>query len=255
MLHLEFTGEDESTRAVELMQRLKKEKILIILDDIWKEIVLEKVGIPCKDDQAECKVVLTSRHLHLIRQDMDEEKCFRIQQLPPAEAWSLFNKTAGGSLDENLELRPTAIGVVEECEGLPIAIVTIAKALKGKNVAVWKNALEELRTSAPTNIQGVEEKVYSCLELSYNHLEGDEVKSLFLLCGFLGDAAISMDNLLNYGLGLDLFRHVDSVEKARNKLISLVEILKNSSLFLSGCMILSVRLPEQLHRKHLIRSW
>ena len=51
MLHLEFTGKDESTRAVELKHRLKKEKILIILDDIWKEIDLEEVGIPCKDDQ------------------------------------------------------------------------------------------------------------------------------------------------------------------------------------------------------------
>ncbi|XP_059598477.1 probable disease resistance protein At4g27220 [Vitis vinifera] len=232
MLHLEFTGKDESTRAVELKHRLKKEKILIILDDIWKEIDLEEVGIPCKDDPTECKVVLTSRDLHLIRQYMDAETCFLIQQLPRKEAWSLFNKTSGGSLEKNLELRPIATDVVEECEGLPIAIVTIAKALKGKNVAVWKNALKELRTSAPTNIQGVEEKVYSCLELSYNHLESDEVKSLFLLCGLLGDGDISLDDLLKYGMDLDLFDYIDALEQARNKLLTLVEILKASSLLL-----------------------
>ena len=92
MLHLEFTGKDESTRAVELKHKLKKEKILIILDDIWKEIDLEEVGIPCKDDQTECKVVLTSRDLHILSNDMGTEKCFQIQQLPQEEAWSLFNK-------------------------------------------------------------------------------------------------------------------------------------------------------------------
>ena len=116
-------------------------------------------------------------------------------------------------MEKNLELRPIATDVVEECEGLPIAIVTIAKALKCKNVAVWKNALKELRTSAPTNIQGVEEKVYSCLELSYNHLESDEVKSLFLLCGLLGDGDISLDDLLKYGMDLDLFDYIDAASK------------------------------------------
>ena len=62
MLGFQFKGNDESTRADELKQRLqkkkesekekeqKKEKIFIILDDIWKEINLEKVGIPFKDD-------------------------------------------------------------------------------------------------------------------------------------------------------------------------------------------------------------
>ena len=52
------------------------------------------------------------------------------------------------------------------------------------------------------------EKVYSCLELSYNHLKGDEVKRLFLLCGMLGYGDISMDLLLKYGMDLDLFEHV-----------------------------------------------
>ncbi|XP_034707554.1 disease resistance protein SUMM2-like isoform X5 [Vitis riparia] len=232
MLGLKFMREDESTRAVELNHRLKKEKILIILDDIWKEIDLEEVGIPCKDDPTECKVVLTSRDLQLIRQYMDEETCFLIQQLPPEEAWSLFNKTSGGSLEKNLELGPIATDVVEECEGLPIAIVTIAKALKGKNVAVWKNALNELSTSAPKNIQGVEKKVYSCLELSYNHLESDEVKSLFLLCGLLGNGNVSLDDLLKYGMGLDLFDNIDSLEQARDRVVALVKILKDSSLLL-----------------------
>ncbi|KAJ9682160.1 hypothetical protein PVL29_018175 [Vitis rotundifolia] len=151
---------------------------------------------------------------------MDAEKCFRIQQLTEEEAWSLFNKTTGGSLEKNLELRPIAMKVVEECEGLPIAIVTISKALKGGSLAVWKNALEELRAFAPTNIRRVSKNVYS-------------FKSLFLLCGLLGDGDISLDDLLKYGMGLDLFDNIDSLEQARDRVVALVK-LKASSLLLDA---------------------
>ncbi|KAL6348517.1 hypothetical protein AAG906_013137 [Vitis piasezkii] len=152
---------------------------------------------------------------------MGAQICFRLGHLPPEEAWSLFKKTAGDSVEENLELQPIAIQVVEECEGLPIAIVTIAKALKDETVAVWKNALEQLRSCAPTNIRAVGKKVYSCLEWSYTHLKDDDVKSLFLLCGMLGYDDISLDLLLQYGTGLDLFDRIDSLEQARNRLLAL----------------------------------
>ena len=232
MLGFQFQGRDETTRAVELKQRLKK-KILIILDDIWKEVDLEKVGTP-KDDQTKCKIVLASTIEALLRKDMGAQECFPIQHLSQEEAWRLFKKTAGDSVENNLELQPTAREVVKECEGLlPVAIVTIAKALKDESLAVWKNAFEELRSSAPTNIRE-EEKVFSCLEWSYNHLKGNEVKSLFLLCGSLSYGDISMDHLLRYAMGLDLFDHIKSLEQARNKLVTLVEILKASSLLLDG---------------------
>ena len=93
-LDWEFKGLDESTRAVELKQRLTKEKILIILDDIWKEIDLEKVGIPCKDDEKECKIVLASRDGDILCKDMGAQICFPVlEHLPLEEAWSFFKKT------------------------------------------------------------------------------------------------------------------------------------------------------------------
>ncbi|KAL6324439.1 hypothetical protein AAG906_013043 [Vitis piasezkii] len=214
--------------ADELKQRLKEGKILIILDDIWTEIDLEKVGIPCKGDETQCKIVLASRD-DLLCKDMGAQRCFPVKRLPPDEAWSFFKKTAGDSVEENPELQ-----VVEECEGLPIAIVTIAKALKDETVAVWENALEQLRSCAPTNIRAVDKKVYSCLEWSYTHLKGDDVKSLFLLCGMLGYGDISLDLLLRYGMGLDLFDRIDSLERARNRLLALVDFLKASGLLLDS---------------------
>ena len=227
--------EADEDRAARVMKMLKKvEKILVILDDIWGKLDLGKIGIPHDgDDHNGCKLLLTSREQRVLDTDMRTQKLFHLRHLNEEEAWSLFKRTAGDCV-ESPSLQSIAINIVKKCDGLPVAIVTIANALKKESPPVWENALEELRRSAPTNIRGVSKNVYSCLELSYKHLEGDEVKSLFLLCSLLGVGDISMDHLLQYAMGLNLFEGLYSCQKAANKLITLVEKLKVSSLLLDN---------------------
>ncbi|KAL6333007.1 hypothetical protein AAG906_020027 [Vitis piasezkii] len=176
-LGLKFEAEED--RAGRLKQRLKREeKILVILDDIWGKLDLGEIGIPYGDDHKGCKVLLTSRDRQVLSKDMRTQKEFRLPHLSDDEAWNLFKKTAGDSV-EKPELRPIAVDVAKKCDGLPVAIVTIANALRGEKVGVWENALEELKTATPISIRGVTEDVYSCLELSYNHLKnGDDHSSL-----------------------------------------------------------------------------
>ena len=214
-------------KAVKLKKRLKREKILIILDDIWKEIHdLEEIGIPyCKDDdddKNECKIVLTCRdgYGEQLCKDMGAQICFLVDTLRPEEAWTLFQKTALGAysvVEKIPEVRSIARQVVEECEGLPISLVTNAKALKDETqLDVWKNALEEIRSCA------VGKKVYlGCLG------KGDHFKSLLLLCGMLNNGDISIDHLLQYAIGLDLFDRIEKLEQARENLLEFVEILKD----------------------------
>ena len=45
-LGLKFEEESEWGRTARLNERIKKEKILIILDYIWAQLYLEEVGIP-----------------------------------------------------------------------------------------------------------------------------------------------------------------------------------------------------------------
>ncbi|XP_034707099.1 disease resistance protein At4g27190-like [Vitis riparia] len=241
MLGLKLEGGFEAKRAVRLSQSLKRhKKILVILDDIWEPIAFERIGIPYGSDDHKvgyCKVLLTSRDHRVLSKDMGTHRDFHVQHLCKEEAWSLFKQTAGDSV-EKPEFQPIADDVVEKCEGLPVALVTIAKA------KALRNPLKELKRSAPINIPGVSKNVYSCLELSYNHLESDEVKSLFLLCGLLGDGDISLDDLLKYGMGLDLFDYMDSLESARDKIVTRVKILKDSSLLLDSLEDVHYRKPS-----------
>ena len=145
---------------------------------------------------------------------------------------NLYYYLAGDHV-EHPDLQSLAIEVAKKCAGLPVAIVTVARALKNKNLSQWKNALRELKRPSPRNFAGVQEDVYAAIELSYNHLESKELKSTFLLCSRMGYNASTRD-LLKYGMGLGLFSGFVTVEEAQDRVHSLVHKLKASGLLLEN---------------------
>ena len=71
----------------------------------------------------------------------------------------------------------------------------------------------------------------SKIELSYNHLGSPVVKSFFLLCSQMGPIIVYLD-LVKYCFGLCLFPGIRTLDDARNKVYTLVRILKDSCLLL-----------------------
>ncbi|KAL5768390.1 hypothetical protein ACOSP7_014942 [Xanthoceras sorbifolium] len=239
-LGLEFREKSESGRARSLFARLKEEEnILVILDNIWGSLDLEKVGIPIRNNHGGCKLLFTARSRDVLSNEMDCLTNFPIGVLNDEEAWSMFKRMAGACIDDHRGLRSIAIEVANACGGVPIAIVTIAKALRNKEVYEWTNALQELRRPSTRNFEGVAAEAYSSIEFSYNHIKDEELKSTFLLCSIMGytyDASIG--NLLMYGMGLRMFKSINTMVEARDRVMTLVRQLKDSSLLLhidNGC--------------------
>ncbi|KAF3970561.1 hypothetical protein CMV_005761 [Castanea mollissima] len=227
MLNLKFDVEFEPGRANQLRDRLKRnKKVLVILDDIWNKLDLEAIGIPCNG----CKILLTSRDRDILSCKMNTQKNFELDVLSPDEAWSLFEKMAGDSLKDP-NLRSIATQVAEVCAGLPLAIVTVATALKNKSLFEWEDALQQLRRPSPVHLTGMQAAIYSKIELSYKHLGSPMLKSFFLLCGQT-NSTIYYRDLLEYCFGLCLFPSVCTLEEARNKVYTLVRNLKDSCLLL-----------------------
>ncbi|XP_052293095.1 probable disease resistance protein At4g27220 isoform X2 [Citrus sinensis] len=226
-------GSDVPGRARRLYARLQNEnKILAILDNIWEELDLEKVGVPSGNDCRGCKVLLTARDRHVL--ESIGSKTLGIDVLSDEEAWTLFKKMVGDCA-ENGELKSIATDVAKECGGLPIAIVTLAKSLRNKSsVSTWKDALRQLKSPSPWNFKGVLAKTYSAIELSYNYLREEELKQLFLQCSLMGSPQASMQDLLKYAIGLGILKGVSTVEEARNKVNTLVDQLKDACLLLDG---------------------
>ncbi|XP_016652502.1 PREDICTED: probable disease resistance protein At4g27220 [Prunus mume] len=235
-LDMKLVEDSESIRAQRLHERIKKSKrILIILDDVWSEVKLQDVGIPFGDHEG-CTILLTSRNEEVCKVMGCKDDIFGVQALNKEEAWELFRATVGESLDNNHDLSHVAKLIVDECKGLPIAIITVGKALlptNGKHE--WNTALQELKNSLPENIPGMEPEVYSCIKLSYDKLDSDEVKSCFLLCClFPEDYDIPIEYLVRYGSGRATFRNTSTIEDVRNKVHYFIGQLKRRYLLLDS---------------------
>ena len=141
---------------------------------------------------------------------------------------------AGNCIDTP-NLRPIAEKVAKECKGIPIAIVTVGRALENKIKNDWVAALQQLRKPVSKNNSGLDSTVYSSIELSYNFLASDEAKSCFLLCClFPEDYDIPIEYLVRFGVGQRLFAKIDKVAEARNRVHAMVDNLRRSSLLLDS---------------------
>ncbi|KAM0000194.1 putative P-loop containing nucleoside triphosphate hydrolase, leucine-rich repeat domain superfamily [Helianthus debilis subsp. tardiflorus] len=232
-LGLKLEQESESGRATRLCERLKQStSVLLILDDVWRLLDLGAIGIPHNDVHKGCKLLLTSRSKDVCY-EMNAQVCVPVNVLSKLDAWNLFSKMA--NITNNSDIHLLATKVAERCAGLPIAVVTVARALRGKSKHAWNDALGQLQSPPPRNIKGMQKYVYSSLELSYNFLETDEIKSCFLLCSlFKEDVEIPIEMLVRYGMGLRLFQNVYNLEAARDRAYALVESLKACCLLLDG---------------------
>ncbi|KAK6933585.1 NB-ARC [Dillenia turbinata] len=230
--------ESDTVRAGRLHEKLDKTgKVLVILDDLWKHLDLQAVGIPSPDKHKCCKIVMTTREKDVCDQMDCKNNTFSVVVLSEEEGWHLFKKMAGDCVT-SAEVEPVAIEVAKECDGLPLAIVVVARALKDKNPTRWKDALRQLRASAPTNIKGMHKDVFSRLQLSYDYLDGEEIKQFFLLSSlFPEDNVIPIEWQKRYGMGLGLFHQAGlggTIQEAREKADSFIDILKSACLLLDG---------------------
>ncbi|KAL5853791.1 hypothetical protein ACOSQ3_008909 [Xanthoceras sorbifolium] len=234
-LGLQFTEETTSGRADRLCDQLKKEeKILLILDNIWGSTDFEKVRIPFENDRKGLKLLLTIRNRNVLTNMVDSQRNFYIQTLNEEDAWSLFRSITGTRVEQP-DLNFTALQVAKECGGMPVAIVTVVRALKEKGENEWKNALRELQTPSSESFEGITKKVYTSIQLSYNYLETKELKEIFLLCNRMGrtnDASVR--DLFRYGWGLGLIDKFNTMEDALCNVYTSVNELKATSLLLAA---------------------
>ncbi|KAH9752887.1 Disease resistance protein [Citrus sinensis] len=243
-------------RANRLRRVLKKEKrVLIILDNIWRELKFDEVGIPSgdvdekdrEDDQRRCTIILTSRSRDLLCNDMNCQKIFWIDALSKEEALQLFEKIVGDSTKIS-DFQSIANEIVEKCGGLPVALSTVANALKNKERYFWQDALNQLRRSDAREIHGMKANVYTSIKLSYDFLESAEAKPLFRLCGLYSEGhAIQVSGLLRYGVGWGLFENVYTLEEARSRVHRLIDNLKSSCLLLDGDAEDEVKMHDVIH--------
>ncbi|KAK6128131.1 hypothetical protein DH2020_038121 [Rehmannia glutinosa] len=126
---LKFSDEhDEDKRAAELNRALSmKKNIVLILDDVWKDINLEKVGDPLRVEG--CRLIITTRSLKVCHQ-MRCQQTVEVKTLHDNEAWNLFRETLGEETKLTPQVEEIAKSMVKLCDGLPLGIITLAGSMR-----------------------------------------------------------------------------------------------------------------------------
>ncbi|KAF2594687.1 hypothetical protein F2Q70_00042699 [Brassica cretica] len=172
----EWEGETEKEKASSIANILGRNKFILLLDDLWRVVDLNKIGVPRPTQENGSKIVFTTRSKEVCS-DMEADDKLQIDCLSKNEAWELFRSIVGEDLlKQHPDIPTLAKQICEKCYGLPLALNVIGKAMKYKEVY--------------TN--GVMQK-------SYDGLKEENVKSCFLYCSlFPEDYEIAKEELIEY---------------------------------------------------------
>ncbi|XP_040972439.1 probable disease resistance protein At1g15890 [Gossypium hirsutum] len=193
---------------------LCKKKFALLLDDIWERFDLTRAGIPIPTQENGSKVIFTTRRLDVCCQmQPNMASNIRVECLPPQKALKLFEEKVGlETLQMHPDIRKLAKAVVEECAGLPLALITIGRAMASKKTPrEWEYCIEVLRKSAASVFPRVGKEMYPKLKFSYDCLPDERLKSCFLYCSlYPEDHPIEKDQLIHCWIGEGLLdKHTD----------------------------------------------
>ncbi|KAH9620729.1 hypothetical protein KSS87_006220 [Heliosperma pusillum] len=223
-------------RAQKLYNKLKSEKILIILDNVWKKLKLDEIGIPRERTKDFCcTLLITTREEQVCKlMDVQERNTFKVGLLNEREALNLFANQTEKKAD-NTEFKPVVDRLLRKCGGLPLAIAATASALRGKDLSMWYHFAETSEKPISSQVSREYRETYSILETSYKLVDiKEKMILLYLVCLSPLDSAITVDDLMRYGIGLDLFQHVNGLAEAMEQATTWATELISSSLLLKG---------------------
>ncbi|KAM2699499.1 hypothetical protein EV1_038367 [Malus domestica] len=159
---------------------LKSKRYLVVLDDVWDIKLWQEIRIPLLNRHHGSRIMLTTRKKDIAFYSFDvESRPFEIEPLENNEAWELFSKKAFSSYDNKScppELESLAWKLVEKCEGLPLAVVTLGGLMSSKRLWIAEGFVEPIDGVTPEEV--AEGYVVELIVRSMLQVEKDEAGGL-----------------------------------------------------------------------------
>ncbi|KAJ4718366.1 Disease resistance protein [Melia azedarach] len=207
-------------KAIDIFRVLSRKKFVLLLDDIWERIELTKLGIPHPTRENRSKVIFTTRSEEVCGR-MEADKKIKVECLGWEDAWNLFRRKVGEeALNMHWEIPKLAETVAKECGGLPLALITIGRAMACKKTPQeWQHAIMVLKRTASA-FSGMGEEVFPLLKFSYDNLPTEKVRACFLFCAlFPEDFLIKKSDLVDYWICEEIldFDEYEGIIRASNQ--------------------------------------
>jgi disease resistance protein RPS2 len=242
-LHLDLSREDDDLhRAAKLSEELKrKQKWILILDDLWNNFELDEVGIPVM--LKGCKLIMTTRSETVCCRMACHHK-IKVKPLFEGEAWTLFMEKLGRDIALPSEVEGIAKAIARECAGLPLGIITVAGSLRGvDDLHEWRNTLKKLRES-----EFRDKEVFKLLRFSYDRLGDLALQQCLLYCAlFPEDHRIKREKLIGYLIDVGIIEGMRSRKDAFDEGHTMLNRLEYVCLLESAQMTFGGRRSVKMH--------
>ncbi|TYJ31487.1 hypothetical protein E1A91_A06G202000v1 [Gossypium mustelinum] len=220
-------------KARDIYGILSNKRFVVLLDDLWEKVDLNEVGIPEPSQENGSKLFFTTRSLRLCV-NMGAQKRFTMNPLAWEKAWELFQDKVGDeALNSHPDIPDLAKDVVKRCGGLPLALITIGRAMACKTtLGEWNYAIEMLKRCASPQM---EDEVFSLLKFSYDNLPNATMRSCFLYCCLHPeDCCIPKKRLVEYWFCEGLLIEFDRISEAQMQSDHIINFLLNACLLENG---------------------
>ncbi|XP_050254127.1 disease resistance protein RUN1-like [Quercus robur] len=163
-----------------IKERLSFMRILLVLDDVDKQIQVENLLGRCDWFASGSKIIITTRDKHLLATLGKCCSTYEVKGLDQEEALELLSMHAFQSKKPKEDYLELANRVIQYARGLPLALVIVGADLNGRTKPQWRSAVDKYERIPNEEIQKI-------LEISYEGLDETE-KDIFLdiACFFKG---------------------------------------------------------------------
>jgi len=200
---------DLNALQLELTEKLKGKRFLIVLDDVWIEdcdnwSCLTK---PFLSGSKGSKVVVTTRNENVAAAvPFHRVEVYRLNKLSNEDCWLVFANHAfppSEACEDRETIEKIGKEIVKKCNGLPLAAQSLGGMLRRKNaVRDWNNVLESDIWELPES----QCKIIPALRISYHYLP-PHLKRCFVYCSlYPKDYAFDKDELIQLWMAEDLVK-------------------------------------------------
>ncbi|XP_077218132.1 disease resistance protein RGA2-like isoform X2 [Tasmannia lanceolata] len=199
---------------------LEGKRFLIVLDDVWNEdeSKWEKIKLALNGGLRGSRIIVTTRNENVAKIMSSAHiltHIHNLERLPEDHGWSLFNSRAFLEMrprDDQLYLETIGKEIVRKCQGVPLAIEVIGRAMRSKTTeSEWKLVVESEIWDLPEFANSIS----PALVLSYYNMPS-HLKQCFAFCSvFPKNHLIEKDTLIKLWMaqGFLLFEGKEGIEK------------------------------------------
>jgi len=177
-----------------ITQCMISKKVLVVVDNVGNEenltslpIFIDKVA---KNLTFESKVLLNCRNWQSLKSHVSEDGKVVMKPLEENQARELFmfNALGNGNHVPTEDFNNICMKIIKACGGLPLSLKVLGSFLCNiKELEMWEGALSKLKSGQSFTGGNDNEKLWSVLKISYNHLD-KQLQNMFLdiACFFSG---------------------------------------------------------------------